>query len=349
MNEIQVQRLSLGDRDAFRQWETYVRGKDASTGYHLPAWPKIFKDAFGHDTYLLAAFRDGVIVGTLPLTHVRSLLFGSFLVSLPFVNYGGLLFDDPVGGQALVDAAKDLSRCLKTKSVELRHQLPSGCNLPAKTDHKISMVLDLPAGHALLWKGFKDKVRNQVRKAQKGGLIIQKGRAHLLDDFYRVFCVNMRDLGTPVYAKSFFKAVLDHFPNDTQVLCVKSGGLCIAAGILYAYGNTLQMPWASSLLSHRNQCPNHLLYWEALKQAADAGFAHFDFGRSTPGSGPWRFKKQWGTREVPLHWEYILLDGQDVPGLSTSNPKFSLAISAWKKMPLPIANFLGPTIVRGIP
>lgn len=339
----------MEDTALAQRWEAYVRHKDPSSGYSLPAWMKVFKDAFGHGSYPLVALRDETVVGVLPLTHVSSTLFGSLLVSLPFVNYGGILADDDEAAAELVRAARALSEKLGAKSVELRHRALSELGLPAKTDHKISMVLDLPSGHEPLWKGFKDKVRNQIRKAQKVGLVIQRGREELLDDFYRVFCINMRDLGTPVYAKSFFASVLAQFPENTEILCVRHKELCIASGILYSYGDTMQMPWASSLISHRSSCPNHLLYWEALKQSADAGFACFDFGRSTPDSGPWRFKKQWGTRELPLHWEYILLDGQELPGLSVNNPKFQLAIAAWKKLPVGVANVLGPKIVRGIP
>lgn len=349
MTDIRVRRFSLEDEKQAKQWEDYVRREDPSSGYSLPAWLRVFKDAFGHESYPLAALRGEAVAGVLPLTHVRSALFGSLLVSLPFVNYGGILAGDPKVARRLADTARELGLALKARSVELRHRAPSGLGLPARNEHKASMILDLPQSHEALWKGFKDKVRNQVRKAQKSGLGVERGRAERLDDFYRVFCVNMRDLGTPVYSRSFFSAVLERFPRNTEILCVMRDGLPIASGILYWYGDTMQMPWASSLSGHRSSCPNHLLYWEALRLSCDAGFRHFDFGRSTPDSGPWRFKKQWGARELPLHWEYVLSEGGELPGLSVNNPKFRLAIAAWKKLPLPIANTLGPIIVRGIP
>ncbi len=289
------------------------------------------------------------MVGILPLTLVAGHLFGRFLVSQPFVNYGGILADDPAVAFALAEKAGELRQELSAKCVELRLTNHSGASLPSRENHKVSMLLDLPDTPDQLWSGFKDKVRNQVRKARKCSLTVRNGGEELLDDFYHVFCVNMRDLGTPVYAKSFFGAVLRRFSGQTAILGVYRAGRCIAAGITYGYGTTLQMPWASSLLSHRDACPNHLLYWDALSMGSEKGFACFDFGRSTHGSGPWRFKKQWGARELPLHWEFILAQGEPLPDLSVSNTKFRLAIAVWKRLPLRMANFLGPKIVRGIP
>ncbi len=353
MTSVTVRPLSLGtSTQDVTLWENYVKAKDTSFGYALPAWFTIFEQAFGHKTYALGAFssqNEQELVGVLPICHVISKIFGTNLCSLPFVNYGGILSDSKEAALALQEYAENLRQELKGESIELRHMHPCGLDLPAKADHKVSMILDLPENPDILWKGFKDKVRNQVRKAQKNGLSVTRGGKELLDDFYAVFCVNMRDLGTPVYAKSFFSTVLEHLGKQTEILCVYRDGLCIASGILYRYGDTMQMPWASSLLAHRNVCPNHSLYWEALRLSAEEGFAYFDFGRSTPQSGPWSFKKQWGVREVPLYWEYILPQGASLPGLSVNNPKFQLAISAWKKLPLWLANALGPHIVRGIP
>lgn len=348
MSNLLVKLFSLDNPAELAAWNTYARQKDNSFGYFGLEWAKIFQKAFGHPAYPLAALRDGKICGILPLTLVRSKLFGSFLVSMPFVNYGGILANGHDEAQALIKEASALRGNLKAKSVELRHAFPSGLGLLSKSA-KVSMLLNLPQDPEILWKSFKDKVRNQVRKASKSGLVFDSGGAELLDDFYSVFCVNMRDLGTPVYSKKFFATVLETLPESTRVLRVMHDEKCIASGITYAYGDTMQMPWASSLITFRNMCPNHTLYWEALSQSCSQGFKRFDFGRSTPDSGPWRFKRQWGAYELPLSWDYILPEGEKLPELNVNNPKFSLAISAWKKLPLAVANTIGPRIVKCIP
>ncbi len=347
MNE-RVCRFSPDDPARSADWNAYVRTMDSSAGYGLMEWLRIIRDAFGHEPHALAVLRDNKVCGVLPLVLVSGPLFGRFLVSLPFVNYGGVLADDPDACAALLDQAAQLRGRLRARHVELRYAHCRHHDLPVRTD-KVSMVLDLPADADTLWKGFKDKVRNQVRKAGKCGLAAEQGGLELLDEFYAVFRVNMRDLGTPVYGKILFETVLRALPQATRVIVVRENGVCIAAGITYAYGDTVQMPWASSLVARRETCPNHLLYWEAIRTACEAGFSLFDFGRSSPDSGPWRFKKQWGVREVPLFWEYLLEDGQSLPELNVHNPRFALAIQAWKHLPLCVANTLGPRIVRCIP
>ncbi len=352
MPDIKILSISFdnsADEKNLKLWENYVKEKDTSFGYALPTWMNIFKKAFGHETFGFMALENEKVVGILPVTHVKSMIFGSSLCSIPFVNYGGIISDSMEVSQMLSEHAQNLRAELKVSSIELRHMHACGLDLPAKANHKVSMILDLPETSELLWKSFKDKVRNQVRKAQKNGLTNVRGGIELLDDFYSVFCVNMRDLGTPVYAKSFFRVVLEHLPKETEIICVYREGVCIAAGVLYRYGDTMQMPWASSLLEHRSFCPNHSLYWEALSISADEGYKYFDFGRSTPNSGPWSFKKQWGVREVPLYWEYLMEEGGVLPALSNTNPKFQMVINMWKKLPLCVANTLGPKIVRGIP
>lgn len=347
MTGIEVQQISLND-PAAAAWEAYAREKDNSLGSFSLAWGELFSRVFGHPFYPLAALRAGKIHGILPLTLVASRLFGRFLVSMPFINYGGVLADDPACADALLAGAQRLQVQCRAKSVELRHAGAPQFGLPTRSD-KVAMLLDLPPDPDLLWKGLKDKVRNQVRKARKDGLLVVAGREELLADFYRVFCVNMRDLGTPVYHRTFFAEVLRVFPETTRILSVRKDDRCIAAGITYAHGDSLQMPWASSLPSFRRHCPNNLLYWHALSEAAAAGFARFDFGRSTPGTGPWNFKRQWGAREMPLYWEYLLEEGAAPPALNVRNPKFRLAIAVWRRLPLGLTNALGPRIVRCIP
>lgn len=348
MAHIEVRQFSPDVPADAAAWDAYARSGDASCGYALMAWGAVFSKAFGHAFYPLAALRAGKVSGILPLTLVASTFFGRFLVSMPFVNYGGLLADDEDCATALLEHARTLRQQCRARNVELRHLAASGRGLPTRTD-KVSMALDLPPDPDRLWTGLKDKVRNQVRKARKNGLSVVSGREELLPDFYRVFCVNMRDLGTPVYGRAFFAEVLAAFPETTAIIAVRKDGRCIAAGITYAYGDTLQMPWASSLMSHRRYCPNNLLYWHALSEASAKGFARFDFGRSTPGSGPWHFKRQWGAREIPLHWEYLLEEGAPLPNLTVNNPKFRLAIAVWRRLPIMVTNTLGPRIVQCIP
>lgn len=331
-----------------QEWDNFVSSVSGACGYCSHVWRAILEKSFGHTTYYLAARDNGILSGVLPLVHMKSLLFGNFLVSLPFVTYGGLLCRDQASARALLDAAEELRGKVGARHVELRHTDDVQLDLPAKR-HKVAMVLPLAHGEEEMWTGFNAKLRNQIRKAQKAGLEVVWGGRELLDDFYGVFVRNMRDLGTPVYAKSFFANVLAGLLDNTMIIAVRLQGRPIAAGLLYWHGDTLEIPWASSIREHNGLCPNNLMYWEAIRHGVSLGLARFDLGRSTLGAGTFRFKEQWGARPEGLQWHYILPPGESLPDLTNQNPKYSLAISAWQRLPLALTRVLGPGIVRCIP
>jgi FemAB-related protein (PEP-CTERM system-associated) len=314
----------------------------------LWAWRETFKQVFGHDSVYLSARRHGVIVGVLPLVLFRSRLFGRSVVSVPFLNYGGLLIDAPDVAQALVQRAREVGRKFRAAHVELRHTRRQVSELPYR-QHKIALVRTLPATVDALWTETDRKVRNQVRKAQKERLVPVVGGAELVDEFYRVFAENMRDLGTPVYSKRLFQDVLARFAGQARVFLVRRDGQTMAAAIAMTFRDTVLVPWASSLREFRHLCPNMLLYWAMLERAVQDGMKRFDFGRSTPGAGTHQFKLQWGASETPLYWEYLLLTRSSAPDHGPANPKFTRAIDLWRRCPLWLTNAVGPHIVRGIP
>jgi len=329
-------------------WDRYVNAHADAAGYHVYSWRRVFERAFGHRTEYLMASRGRIVVGVLPLVEFRSWLFGRFLVSLPFVNYGGVLAEDAEAALALFERAAALAKERGLAHVELRHCAQRFPDAPCKR-HKVAMRLALSSDQDGMWNGLDRKVRNQVRKAEKSGLSCVTGGGELLDQFYAVFATNMRDLGTPVYAKRFFAEVLAAFPDRTTVFAVRRADETIAAGIGLRYRDTFEMPWASSLKAYRALCANNLLYWHAISHALRSACRTFDFGRSTPDEGTFHFKKQWGAEASPLCWEYALNGREAIPDQSPKNPKFALAIEVWKKLPLAVAGVLGPPIVRSIP
>jgi serine/alanine adding enzyme len=330
------------------RWTRFVDAHPDASAYHAYAWRGVFERAFGHRTEYLIATRGRIVTGVLPLVEFRSWLFGRFMVSLPFVNYGGVLADDAESARALFEAADRLANERGLSHVELRHRAVQFPGAPSKS-HKVAMRLRLDANPDAMWQALDRKVRNQVRKAEKSDLSSAVGGRELLDEFYPVFATNMRDLGTPVYAKRFFDEVLATFTDRTTVFVVRKGAQAIAAGIALRHGDTIEMPWASSLKAYRALCANNLLYWSAIVHAIGAGARTFDFGRSTPDEGTYHFKKQWGAEASPLCWEYALIGRTSVPDQSPKNPKFAMAIELWKRLPLAVAGMLGPPIVRSIP
>ena len=245
----------------------------------------------------------------LPLVFINSAVFGRSLTSLPFLNYGGVVADSDDVAEALVDEAAEIARARRCRHVELRHVARRFPHLPCR-QHKVAMLLPLESG---MWERLDRKVRNQIRKAQKSDLTAEHGGAELLADFYTVFARNMRDLGTPVYSRRLFEEVLEAFPEQTHVHVVRLAGRPIAAGLTFQSADKVEVPWASSIRDHNNLCPNHLLYWSVIEVAVERGCKMLDFGRSTPGEGTYKFKEQWGAQPVPLHWEYKLTQGTELP------------------------------------
>jgi serine/alanine adding enzyme len=329
-------------------WDDYVRRAESAELYHDYRWRLLIEGLFGHESvYLIARDATGVR-GVLPLIRLRSRLFGDFMVSMPYLNYGGVLADSPAAQRALLDAAKRTGAELGVDHIELRHRNVTELDWPARDD-KVAMLLELPASDEALWDSFKPKLRSQIRRPQKEGAVARRGGGELVGDFYDVFARNMRDLGTPVYPRRFFEAIVATFEAEASVFVVDLRGKSVAAGLVLAHRDVLEIPWASSLRAANQTGVNMLLYWEALREGIARGCRRFDFGRSTRASGTYRFKLQWGARAQPLRWHYWLARGGALPQLSPSNPKYQVAIALWRRLPLPVANLLGPRIVRNLP
>jgi len=237
----------------------------------------------------------------LPLVFFRSRLFGRFTVSMPFLNYGGVVSDAAEARRALVDRAVEETEARGGAHLELRHTAQLFPDFTAKR-HKVAMRLPLASDPERLWAQLDRKVRNQVRKGEKSQLEVAHGGAELVDDFYAVFAHNMRDLGTPVYARSFFDEVLRTFADSARIFVVRHAGRPVAGSIVYWHRSMIEVPWASALRESNPLCANVLLYWHMLKFAVERGFTVFDFGRSTPDEGTFHFKRQWGAEplELPL-------------------------------------------------
>jgi FemAB-related protein (PEP-CTERM system-associated) len=341
--------IRLWKDDDAERWDQYVSGHPAGHCCHLSAWKRIIEQTFGHTTcYLLSENGEGAVNGVLPMARLRSRLFGDFLVSVPYLNYGGPCADDEAVYEALMRAATGTAADLKVQHLEVRTETPADYGLQVRSS-KVSMRLDLAETPDVLWKRFPAKLRSQVRRAQQEAMVVKVGRAEQLDAFYEVFAVNMRDLGTPVYGKSFFANVLRELPDSTWICAVYLGDQPVAAGFLMGFRDMLEIPWASSLRRYNRLGPNMLLYWSVLEFACRQGFRVFDFGRSSPDSGPFRFKAQWGATPVPLYWHYWVRNGGPLPNLTPNNPRLQLAIRAWRHLPVAATKVLGPPLVKNLP
>jgi len=347
MTDMTIRTFSERDRDA---WDRYVMGQTGASCYHLIGWKDVIEKSFGHKTCYLLSQDDGEnINGILPLVFLHSLFFGRFAVSLPFFNYGGICADDYHIRNRLLGEAAEMTRNMGMSHMELRHSRHVLRDLPVKTS-KVSMRLELPGTKEELRASFPSKLRSQMQRAVKEGMSARIGAAEELDDFYHVFSRNMRDLGTPVYSKRFFGNIFRRFPDTTRICTVYTrAGRPVASGMLVGFKDTMEIPWASSLRDFNRFGPNMLLYASVLAFACDAGYRVFDFGRSTPGEGTYRFKEQWGARPTQLYWHYWLRNGGPMPEINPHNPKYELAIKIWQRLPVGLTKLIGPQLVKNLP
>lgn len=333
-----------------QRWEAYVAASNSMTAYHQLGWKQVVEASFGHQTYyLLSERRNGKIDGILPMVQLKSLLFGNFFVSLPYFNYGGIRSDTTEVSSLLLKEAIHIARQNGAAHLEIRETAPLDGGLPCKTA-KVSMRLALPASPEVLWNSFPSKLKSQIRKPQKESFSVRIGGEEELDSFYSVFARNMKQLGTPVYPKSFFLQIMRAFPSSASICVVRDKREAVAAGFLIGFRDTMEIPWASSLREYNRRAPNMLLYWSVLSFAIERGYRIFDFGRSTKGEGTYQFKMQWGATPVPLYWHYWMRGTSGrLPELNPQNKKYRLAIEIWRRLPLAVTQFLGPRIVGNLP
>ncbi len=332
-------------------WDDYVSTHSKGGPYLTTAWKTAMEQGYGLRTFYLAARKSGSLTGVLPLALIRPPLGNSRLVSLPYCDYGGIVADSEISASALLDQAFALAREQRA-GLEIRNQsvlplIQESKELHPATD-KCRLLLELPGSSGLLWSGFKSKLRSQIKKPSKEGLMSRLGHKELLPDFYSVFCRNMRDLGSPVHSRQWIQAVLFAFGSQSRVAVVSKGDIPVGAGIILASANMIVIPWASTLREYNSLSPNMLLYWSFLEYAADNGFAYFDFGRSTPGEGTYAFKSQWGARPVPLAWYRLKSEGKSNGSAEDKGSLRSTSERLWRSLPLPAANFLGPRIRKYI-
>ena len=327
------------------RWDAYVNAHPDATFFHRAGWKRVIEDAFGHRTHFLLAERDGEIVGVLPLAEIKSRLFGHSLGSLPFCAYGGILADH--------DAAY-------ARSTRRRRRWPKSsgsarsntATRPRSTPHWPTKDLYVTFKKAIEpeieanMNAIPRKQRAMVRKGIKAGL------AGEIDAdttrFFQAYSASVHRLGTPVFSRKFFRLLKDEFGDDCEVLTITLDGKVIASVMSFYFRDEVLPYYGGGVDAARAVAGNDFMYWDLMRRACERGLKVFDFGRSKRGTGSFDFKKNWGFEPTPLYYEYFLVTDSEVPEINPLNPKYRLFIQAWKKMPLALANVIGPHIVKNL-
>ena len=337
---VEVRVFEEGDAGA---WDAFVASAADATFFHRSGWRTVVREAFGHrDLYLLAE-RNGEVCGILPLFHMRSLLFGNSLTSIPFCVYGGIVARDTAAAQALGERALALTRELGADCLELRHRQRQFPDWPAK-DLYVTFRKEISADDDENMQAIPRKQRAMIRKAIKAGL--SAGVDTEIDVFYSMYSESVRNLGTPVFAKRYFKLLQRTFGDAVEILVVSDGATPVSAVMSFYHRDEVLPYYGGGTQRARAVKANDFMYWELMCRAARRGVRIFDYGRSKKDTGSYRFKKHWGFEPQDLHYEFGLNGIDRVPDVSPANPKYRLFIAAWKRLPVPVARLIGPHIAR---
>lgn len=330
------------------EWPQFVADNISSLPSHNPAWLSAIEQCFGHQSFILCArATSGELVAGLPITILQSALFGRFGVSVPYLNYGGIVSQYPNLHQRLFTELEALREQLDLKHIEIR-SIYTGLSTMVSTK-KVGMVLPLPMDNEILEKNLGSKLRAQYKKAEEYSPEVRFGKVELLDDFYNVLAHNMRDLGTPIYSKNWFSIILQHADIRAHLIVVYVNKKPVSTGFLVQHNQLMEIPWASTLRSANKFNTNMWMYRQILAFAIEKGCKYFDFGRSTLGASTYKFKKQWGAQPCQHYWYSVLPQGSLTPELNPDNPKLKLLVAAWKWLPVWLSKIIGPKIISGIP
>jgi FemAB-related protein (PEP-CTERM system-associated) len=343
---LKIKRMEPSDRATGAAWDAFVTSCPAATFFHRAGWQRVIRDVFRHATHFLYTESDGGITGVLPLAHVRSMLFGNALVSIPFGVYGGVAAHDAESLAALEVAAQDLAKQLRVGHLELRNIEPRHPEWPTQ-DLYVRFRKDLQPTVDANLLAIPRKQRAMVRKGIGNGLASKTGRD--ADAFFSLYADNVHRHGTPAFPRRYFKTLLEEFGDDCEVLLVAAPDGTLVSGVLSFYFRNEILPfYAGDTTAARALAANDFKYWELMRRACERGVQVFDYGRSKRDTGSFAFKKNWGFEPQPLYYEYCLYRRDAIPQNNPSAGKYRLLIEAWRRLPIGVANLLGPHIVRNL-
>ena len=341
-----VNSLNPDDRLAVARWDAFVEACPEATFFHKAGWQRIVGEVFGHRTHFLYAERSGVIEAVLPLAQVKSVLFGNTLVSLPFAVYGGVAANSAAAGEALELEAQAIARRLGVDHLELRNLRQRHPEWPLQ-DLYVRFRKELAPEVEANMLAIPRKQRAMVRKGIKNGL-----RSEIDGDcsrFFALYADNVHRHGTPALPRRYFEALQRVFGADCEALTVVDGAGRPLSGVLSFYFRDEVLPYyAGDEPSARDLAANDFKYWELMRRSCERGVKVFDYGRSKQGTGSYSFKKNWGFEPQPLFYEYCLYRRDSIPQNNPSNAKYRLLIETWRRLPIGLANWLGPFIVRNL-
>jgi FemAB-related protein (PEP-CTERM system-associated) len=341
--------LHLLEAQDYSRWDAFVRACPDATFFHLSGWQTVIEQSFGIKTWFYFVQQDGRIVGVLPLAEIKSRLFGHSLGAMPFCVYGGPVANSDAARAMLDQAAHELAQQLGVGHLEYRGMQRVHPDDPAWHTKELYVTFrkEITGDDETNMNAIPRKQRAMVRKGIKLGL---RGEVDTnVDRMFEAYANSVHRLGTPVFPKKYFALLQQVFGDECEVRTIVTEDNRLVAAVLSFYWRDEVVPYYGGGMDlAREVAGNDFMYWNLMQASAAKGCRIFYFGRSKRGTGAYDFKKNWGFTAQHLPYEYKLYGSDALPDNNPLNPKYQLFIKMWKKLPLPLANLMGPYIVRNL-
>ncbi len=338
--------IKILENSTIQKWDQYVENNPSATFFHKAGWKEVIEKTFGHQTYYFYTEENGKVTGILPLVHIKSLLFGHSLSSCAFCVYGGIIADDTESYAELDTKACELAKELGVDHLEMRNRTQMAEDRPYKELY-VTFRKELDSDEEKNMLAIPRKQRAMIRKGIKKGLKSEIDEG--IDRFYQAYSESVRNLGTPVFAKKYFKILKQVFKQDCEILIiVDEKGLLISGVMSFYFKNEILPYYGGGTENARAVQGNDFMYWEVMRRAVEKGISIFDYGRSKEGTGSYKFKKHWGFEPKPLYYEFYLVNAKEIPDINPLNPKYQIFIAAWKRLPLAVSQIVGPWLAKDL-
>jgi len=334
--------------EVVHKWDHFLALHPQATPFHSTAWMRALQRTFGYDNRSFLVIRDGRVTGVLPLFFISNWIVGRCLISIPFADYGGICAADEESADALVEHALEMAVAERVDFLELRHRTGKPSARFFVNDLYVSFATELASDPQTQLKRFPRDTRYMIRKGEKAGLEVRSGLEQL-PEFYKLFTLNWRRFGTPVFSRQWLETLVQEFKEDATLIMARANGRPVAGVFSLLCGDALYPHYSGASPDANSLAANNFIYWELMKRAIDQRMRRFDFGRSKQNTGAYQFKSSWNMEATPLYYQVCMVERKSPPNFSPVNPKFALAANMWSRMPLKATTLLGPHVVRWFP
>jgi CelD/BcsL family acetyltransferase involved in cellulose biosynthesis len=345
-----LEKVLLEESSDMKQWDAFVESHPKGSPFHLTCWMRAIQKTYSFEP-LLYVYRGkgGDISGLIPFFLIRGVFVGTRIVSLPFSDYCGPLFNSEL------EEAESLAKIVeenkhRVKYIEIRSGLASTHDFHCHDYYKRHVLRLPPEPSELMRKIDRRTIQRCIKKAEASGVEINEASNELgLTEFYRLNQLTRRKHGVPSQPKAFFENLLEQviLSGNGSILLATHDSKVISGSVFLKLNNTVYYKYNASDPDYMSKLtPNHLLTWHAIERACLEGYSFFDFCRTSPANhGLMRYKEMWGADRLDLPYHYYPRV-RGATSMEGGGLLYRIFTGAWRSLPDSLAEMIGPRIYR---